>query len=90
METSQFIDQLAAGEAAQAKETLTDILSAKAFEALENRKIDIAKSAFGGLEQEDDTAEDQVDVEVLDANEINGVASADIDVEVQDTADTPA
>lgn len=84
METSQFIDQLAAGEAAQAKETLTDILSAKAFEALENRKIEIAKSTFGGVEQED---EDQVDIEVLDANEINGVASADI--EVQDTEDTP-
>jgi hypothetical protein len=84
METSQFIDQLAAGEAAQAKETLTDILSAKAFEALENRKIEIAKSTFGGVEQE---GEDQVDIEVLDANEINGVASADI--EVQDTEDTP-
>lgn len=84
METSQFIDQLAAGEAAQAKETLTDILSAKAFEALENRKIEIAKSTFGGVEQE---GEDQVNIEVLDANEINGVASADI--EVQDTEDTP-
>ena len=85
METSQFIDQLAAGEAAQAKETLTDILSAKAFEALENRKIEIAKSTFGGIEQEQED-EDQVNVEVLDANEINGVASADI--EVQDTEDT--
>ena len=84
METSQFIDQLAAGEAAQAKDTLTDILSAKAFEALENRKIEIAKSTFGGVEQE---KEDEVNVEVLDANEINGVASADI--EVQDTEDTP-
>ena len=84
METSQFIDQLAAGEAAQAKDTLTDILSAKAFEALENRKIEIAKSTFGGVEQEN---EDDVNVEVLDANEINGVASADI--EVQDTEDTP-
>jgi hypothetical protein len=84
METSQFIDQLAAGEAAQAKDTLTDILSAKAFEALENRKIEIAKSTFGGVEQEN---EDDVHVEVLDADQINGVASADI--EVQDTEDTP-
>jgi hypothetical protein len=84
METSQFIDQLAAGEAAQAKDTLTDILSAKAFEALENRKIEIAKSTFGGVEQEN---EDDVNVEVLDADQINGVASADI--EVQDTEDTP-
>lgn len=85
METTQFIDQLAAGEVAQAKETLTDILSAKAFEALENRKIEIAKSAFGGIEQNQD--EEQVDIEVLDANEINGVQMGDI--EVQDTEDSP-
>lgn len=86
METTQFINKLAAGEAAQAKETLTDILSAKAFEALENRKIEIAKSAFGGVEQNQD--EEQVNIEVLDANEINGVQMSDI--EVQDTEDSPA
>jgi len=84
METTQFIDQLVAGKSAQAKETLTDILSAKAFNALENRKIEIAKSSFGGIEQ--DQNEDQ-DIEVLDANEVNGVQMSDI--EVQDTADTP-
>jgi predicted flavoprotein YhiN len=84
METTQFIDQLAAGEANQAKETLTDVLSAKAFEALENRKIEIAKSAFGGVERE----QEQLDIEVLDANEINGVQMSDI--EVQDTEDSPS
>ena len=89
METSQFIDQLAAGEAAKAKDTLSDMLSAKAFDALESRKIEIAKAAFGGIEQENENEneEEQVDIEVLDANEINGVQMSDI--EVQDTEDTP-
>lgn len=53
METTQFIDQLAAGKAAEASTTLNDLLSAKAFEALENRKIEIARTAFGGGEQSD-------------------------------------
>ena len=85
METSQFVDQLAAGEAAKAKETLTDLVAARALQALEDRKMDIAKSMFGGQEI---AADDQVDIEVLDANEINGVRMGDI--EVQDTEDTEA
>tara|TARA_R110000868_G_scaffold161685_4_gene392444 strand:- start:1461 stop:1712 length:252 start_codon:yes stop_codon:yes gene_type:complete len=83
METTQFIDQLAAGDASQAKDTLTDLMSARAFQALEDRKIEIAKSMFGGKE-----AEQQEDIEVMDANEINGIQMSDI--EVQDTEDTPA
>ena len=54
-------------------------------QALEDRKMDIAKSMFGGQEI---AADDQVDIEVLDANEINGVRMGDI--EVQDTEDTEA
>ena len=83
METTQFIDQLAAGDAAEAKDTLTDLMSARAFQALEDRKIEIAKSMFGGKE-----AEQQEDIEVMDANEINGIQMSDI--EVQDTEDTQA
>ena len=83
METSQFIDQLAAGDAAEAKDTLTDLMSARAFQALEDRKVEIAKSMFGGKE-----AEQQEDIEVMDANEINGIQMSDI--EVQDTEDTQA
>jgi len=41
---------------------------------------------FGGVEQNQE--EEQVDIEVLDANEINGVQMSDI--EVQDTEDSPA
>ena len=83
METTQFIDQLAAGDASQAKDTLTDLMSARAFQALEDRKIEIAKSMFGGKE-----AEQQEDIEVMDANELNGIQMSDL--EVQDTEDTPA
>jgi hypothetical protein len=50
METSQFIDQLAQGQAADAKQTLTDLLSARAFEALEGRKQELAQSLFTGKE----------------------------------------
>jgi len=67
METTQFIDQVAAGKSAEAASTLNDLLSARAFEALENRKVEIAKSAFGGVED----------------------IQEDLNVEVQDTADTP-
>ena len=69
METSQFIDQLAAGKSAEATDTLNDLLSARAFQALEDRKVEIAKSVFGGV---DDTQTEE-----------------DLDIEVQDTADTP-
>ena len=38
MSTSIFIEQLAAGHAADAKETLSNLLSARAFESLDARK----------------------------------------------------
>lgn len=53
MTTSTFIDQLAAGQAAEAKETLTDLLSARAFEALDARKQEMASTLFGGQPQEE-------------------------------------
>ena len=48
MDISQFIDNVVAGNAAAAKENLNDILSAKAFEAIDGQKKDLAKSLFGG------------------------------------------
>ena len=41
-----FISQLMSGDLAQAKDALSDILSAKAFEALDARKQDIAKTIY--------------------------------------------
>ena len=46
--TSTFIDQLASGQSSEAKETLADILSARAFEALDARKQELGATLFGG------------------------------------------
>lgn len=51
MNIQDFIGQVANGEAAQAKETLSDILSAKAFEALDLKKQELAQSIFTGKEE---------------------------------------
>jgi hypothetical protein len=58
METIDFINSVSVGNAAEAKDTLTDLLSTKAFDALNARKIDIAQTLFNDdeeEEQEDDT-----------------------------------
>ena len=52
METTKFIDDLAAGKAADAKQALTDMLSARAFEALEARKVELARTIYNGKQEE--------------------------------------
>jgi len=64
METSEFIDNLAAGNAAAAKEALNDMLSARAFEALEGRKVELAKNLYNGKEESNDS-----DIEVQDTED---------------------
>jgi len=49
----KFIDQIATGDAIGAKNTMSDMLSAKAFEALDTRKQELAASLFGGSPQEE-------------------------------------
>ena len=61
METSQFIDQLSAGNSAEAKDTLNNLLSARAFESLDAKKMELAKSIFTGKEDS---------VEVQDTEEV--------------------
>jgi len=61
METSQFIDQLSAGNASVAKDILNDMLSTRAFESLDAKKIELAKSMFTGKEET---------VEVQDTEEV--------------------
>jgi hypothetical protein len=46
--TTTFIDQLATGQSSEAKETLADLLSARAFEALDARKQELGATLFGG------------------------------------------
>ena len=59
MSTTQFIDELAAGNASGAKDMLNDMLSARAFEALEGRKIEIAQNIFNGGEQSQEVATEE-------------------------------
>lgn len=47
----EFVKQLAAGETNAAKEVISDLLSNMAFEALENKKQEVAKTIFGESEQ---------------------------------------
>jgi hypothetical protein len=63
MDTQSFIQQVASGEASAAKETLTNLLSARAFEALDSKKQEIAKSLYSNGEdiEVQDTADTPVE-----------------------------
>ena len=62
MDISQFIDNVVAGNAAAAKENLNDILSAKAFEAIDGQKKDLARNLFGGNSEQFEN-DNEVDVQ---------------------------
>jgi len=66
MEIQDFIQNVMAGNAADAKENLNDILSARAFETLEAKKKDISKTLFGGS---DEQSEDELEIEVQDTED---------------------
>ena len=57
MSTSEFIDELAAGNASAAKDILNDMLSARAFEALEGRKVELAQNIFNGSQVQEEQVE---------------------------------
>jgi hypothetical protein len=59
----QFIDQLAAGQSAEAKDTLENELAARSFTALDEYKKQIAQSIFGGKKEQQQT-EIQTEIEV--------------------------
>lgn len=50
MTTRDFIDQVIKGQNAEAQETLNDVLSNLAFDAIDQRKKEIASTLFGGVE----------------------------------------
>jgi hypothetical protein len=64
----KFIDQIATGDASGAKNTMSDMLSAKAFEALDIRKQELAASLFGGSPQE--VQEEQLNLEDFSLEEL--------------------
>jgi len=57
----QFIDQLASGESSAAKESLENMISSKAFEALDVYKKEMASSIFGGSQVEEPQEEFELD-----------------------------
>ena len=66
MSTTQFIDELASGNASGAKDILNDMLSARAFEALEGRKVQIAQNIFNGSQVQ----EEQLNLEDFSLEEL--------------------
>ena len=65
MSTSIFIEQLAAGHAADAKETLSNLLSARAFEALDARKQELGATLFGNQVEEEVEELDEISDKTL-------------------------
>jgi len=59
MDTRAFIDSLASGNSSEAKEALSNLISAKAFDALEAKKIEIAQNLFRDQEETEDQNEVQ-------------------------------
>lgn len=61
MDIDNFLSNVAAGNANDARENINDILSAKAFEALDGYKQEIAKLMFGPEEVSQDTEQENTD-----------------------------
>lgn len=51
MDIQTILGNIAAGENSAAKEGIENILSAKAFDALQGRKQELASAIFGGQEE---------------------------------------
>jgi hypothetical protein len=62
MDIENFINQVSAGDNADAKDTLEGILSAKAFDALQAHKQELAKAIFGGTEDSEEVEDDSEEV----------------------------
>lgn len=57
MDAKQFLDMLAAGQSAEAKDALEELLSTRALEALEAKKQEVASTLFNGREEEPEQQE---------------------------------
>jgi len=62
MDTQNFIDKVATGDAVGAQQILNDLLSARAFEALDAKKVELAQTIFNGEAEQ----QDELNVEVQD------------------------
>jgi hypothetical protein len=66
MDIKDIINNIAAGDNISAKEGIENVLSAKAFDALQGRKQEIASTLFGGQEQESEENTDDQEEEVTE------------------------
>jgi hypothetical protein len=64
MDARNFIDLVGANQNSNAVDALTELLASKAFDALENKKKEMATSLFNGVEIEQDEQEDLTDTEI--------------------------
>jgi hypothetical protein len=62
---NNFINSIAAGDNVTAKEELEELLSSKAFDALQYRKQEIASTLFGGQQEEeqDEYSDEEIESE---------------------------
>jgi hypothetical protein len=76
MDIKQFIQQASEGNAVQAKETLDTLLSGRAFEALDAKKQEIAKTLYGNGEdiEVQDTADTPMEDELLTQEEFDALS----------------
>ena len=63
MDARQVIDMLGAGQNAEAKSALEELISVKAFDALETKKQEVASALFNGKTEEHPAAEEQIESE---------------------------
>lgn len=58
MDARQFLDMLAAGQSAEARDAFAELLSTRAMEALEAKKQEVASTLFNGKQEEPTETED--------------------------------
>lgn len=100
MDISKFIQSAVAGDALQAREAINDILSSRAFEAIDGRKKELSQTIFGGEPKEvevQDTADSEIEEdELLTQEEFIALSEEDQELylealeQLDEIGDTPA
>ena len=71
MDTIDFINNVSVGNASEAKDTLNDMLSTRAFDALNARKINIAQTLFNN-----DVVEEEVELTQEEYDQLDEISKA--------------
>jgi len=72
MDLQEMINHIAAGDSMAAKESIENALSAKAFDALQSRKQEIASTLFGGQEQMPEEVTENEELAYEEGVEVDG------------------